>query len=118
VAQAQSQRPAAIAVPTKDMPAMDMAPAAAAAPGNASGNTVTIAKFMFGPDTLTVPVGTSVTWTNQDGDPHTVVAKDGSFRSGALTKGGSFQHTFDKPGTYQYLCSIHPFMVATVVVGP
>jgi plastocyanin len=81
-----------------------------------SGTTVTIAKFMFGPDSLSVPVGATVTWTNDDTDPHTVVAKDGSFRSGALTKGGAYQHTFDKPGTYQYLCSIHPFMVATVVV--
>jgi plastocyanin len=83
-----------------------------------AGTTVTIAKFMFGPDALTVPVGATVTWTNDDTDPHTVVAKDGTFRSGALTKGGSYRHTFDKPGTYQYLCSIHPFMVATVVVTP
>jgi len=91
----------------------DIQPAA-----QSSGTTVTIAKFMFGPDTLTVPAGATVTWTNEDGDPHTVVAKDGSFRSGALTKGGTYQHTFDKAGTYQYLCSIHPFMVATVVVTP
>jgi plastocyanin len=91
----------------------DMQPAAESA-----GTTVTIAKFMFGPDNLTVPVGTTVTWTNDDTDPHTVVAKDGSFRSAVLAKGAGYQHTFDKPGTYRYLCSIHPFMVATVVVTP
>ncbi|HEX3611705.1 MAG TPA: cupredoxin family copper-binding protein [Sporichthyaceae bacterium] len=118
VAQAQSQPPAATQQQSAmNMPAMDTAPADAAAPA-ASGSTVTIAKYMFGPDTLTVPVGTTVTWTNQDGDPHTVVAKDGSFRSAALTKGATFQHKFDKAGSYQYLCSIHPFMLATVVVTP
>ncbi len=112
------QTPAAPAVTStqnsQEMPnTPNMQPAAQSA-----GTTVTIAKFMFGPDTLTVPVGATVTWTNDDTDPHTVVAKDGSFRSAALTKGGTYQHTFDKPGTYQYLCSIHPFMVATVVVTP
>jgi plastocyanin len=103
--------PAPAAPATMNLPDMTAA-------GSASSATVTIAKFMFGPDTLKVPVGATVTWTNQDDDPHTVVAKDGSFRSGALNKGASYRHTFDKAGTYQYLCSIHPFMVATVVVAP
>jgi plastocyanin len=78
--------------------------------------TVLIDRYMFGPDMLTVPVGTAVTWTNNDADEHTVVAMDKAFRSGALAKGQSFSFTFAKAGTYHYLCSIHPFMVATVTV--
>jgi plastocyanin len=117
VAEAHDTPAAPVVTSTRNTQGMhDMANTQSAA--QSAGTTVTIAKFMFGPDALTVPVGATVTWTNDDTDPHTVVAKDGTFRSGALTKGGTYQHTFDKPGTYQYLCSIHPFMVATVVVTP
>jgi plastocyanin len=89
------------------------APAAAAAP-----NTVTIDNFAFGPATVTVAVGTKVTWTNRDDEPHTVVSADDprAFKSGALDTGDSFTFTFDKPGTYKYFCSIHPHMTGTVVV--
>jgi len=107
----QSATTTANAAPT----ATDTVPGATAAPSGA-GAAVEIAGYKFGPQTLTVPVGTTVTWTNNDDDPHTVTAKDGSFRSDTLHKGSTYQHTFDSPGTYTYLCSIHPFMVATVVV--
>jgi plastocyanin len=83
---------------------------------SSSGNSVLIDKYTFGPDQLTVPVGTTVTWTNNDADAHTVVAKDNSFASPALGKGQSFSFKFEKAGSYNYLCSIHPFMVATVTV--
>jgi plastocyanin len=72
--------------------------------------------FMFAPVTMTVSVGTTVTWTNLDDEPHTVVSDVGLFRSGAMDTNESFSFKFDKPGTYHYTCSIHPRMVGTIVV--
>jgi plastocyanin len=72
--------------------------------------------FMFTPTKLTVKAGTRVRWVNQDEEPHTVVSADGLFRSGALDTKDSFSYTFKKPGTYRFICSIHPQMVGTVVV--
>lgn len=72
--------------------------------------------FMFAPVALTVAAGSTVTWTNQDEEPHTVVSEGGLFRSAALDTNQSFSFRFDKPGTYRYACSIHPRMVGTIVV--
>jgi plastocyanin len=81
-------------------------------------NTVAITNFAFSPAVATVRVGSTITWTNQDGEPHTVTSKDGSglLRSPSLNTGESFTFTFTKPGRFEYLCTIHPFMTATVVV--
>ena len=88
--------------------------AAAAAP---EGSNVVMAKdFMFAPTSLTVAAGSTVTWTNRDDEPHTVVSEGGLFRSAALDTNESFSFRFDKPGTYRYTCSIHPRMTGTVVV--
>ncbi len=81
-----------------------------------AGNAVSINNFKFDPATLTVPVGTTVTWTSQDEEPHTVAAKDGSFHSPGLDTHGTYSFTFTTPGTFDYVCSIHPFMTGTVVV--
>lgn len=81
-----------------------------------AGNAVNIDNFAFAPATLTVPVGSTVTWTNRDEEPHTVVANDGSFRSPGLDAQGTYSYTFRAPGTFEYICSIHPFMHGTVVV--
>ena len=78
---------------------------------------VAIEDFAFSPDTLRVKVGTKVTFTNGDGFDHTVTAKDKSFDSGHLAKDAVFEHTFDAPGTYPYLCSIHNSMTGSVVVS-
>jgi plastocyanin len=72
--------------------------------------------FMFAPVSMTVSAGTTVTWTNLDDEPHTVVSDTGLFRSGAMDTNESFGFKFDKPGTYHYTCSIHPRMVGTIVV--
>ena len=72
--------------------------------------------FMFAPTSMTVSAGTTVTWTNLDDEPHTVVSDIGLFRSGAMDTNESFTFKFDKPGTYHYTCSIHPRMVGTIVV--
>jgi plastocyanin len=78
---------------------------------------VKIDNFTFGPPTVTVPAGTTVKWINRDDIPHTVVSEDKStFKSKALDTDDSYSYTFTKPGTYTYFCSIHPKMVAKVVV--
>jgi plastocyanin len=79
-------------------------------------NAVVIKNFDFAPMTITIKAGSSVTWKNFDGEPHTVTSVDGLFRSGAIDQNESFTFKFDKPGTYQYLCSIHPRMRAAVIV--
>jgi amicyanin len=65
---------------------------------------------------IQVRVGTTVTWTNQDSVPHSVTFKNGMKDSGLLYQGQSFSYTFNSPGTYQYYCTVHPYMVATVTV--
>ncbi|HME48515.1 MAG TPA: cupredoxin family copper-binding protein [Mycobacterium sp.] len=97
--------------------ATSAATSSTAAPDAPQGpNAVSINNFKFDPATLTVPVGTTVTWTNLDEEPHTVAAKDGSFHSPGLDTHGSYSFTFTTPGTFDYICSIHPFMTGTVVV--
>jgi len=77
---------------------------------------VKVDNFSFGPTTLTVAAGTTVTWTNQDDIPHTVVSTDKVFKSKVLDTDEKFSYTFAKAGTYPYFCSIHPKMTGTVVV--
>ncbi|WP_204073833.1 cupredoxin domain-containing protein [Planotetraspora phitsanulokensis] len=92
-------------------------PKATAQPGKAvAAKTVAIKNFAFAPAAVKVPVGTTVTWTNTDEEPHTVSATSGPFRSGTLMTGATYRYTFTKPGKYRYLCTIHPFMLGTVVV--
>lgn len=83
-----------------------------------TGNSVTIANFAFSPKTLTVKMGTKVTWTNMDSVTHTVTADQGAFNSGPLASGNNFSFTFTKAGSYAYHCMIHPTMMATIVVQP
>jgi plastocyanin len=82
----------------------------------AANAAVKIDNFVFGPQTLTVPVGTTVTWTNSDDIPHTSVSTDGVFKSKVLDTDEKFSYKFDKAGTYPYYCTIHPKMTGTVVV--
>jgi plastocyanin len=77
---------------------------------------VKIDNFSFGPGALTVPAGTTVTWTNRDDIPHTVVSTDGVFKSKVLDTDDKFSFTFSKTGTYPYFCSIHPKMTGKVIV--
>ncbi|ORB85693.1 amidase [Mycobacterium kansasii] len=93
-----------------------MSAVSATPPVPAAGDQVGIDDFAFAPATLTIRVGGTVTWTNHDEEPHTVAASDGSFHSPGMGTGASFSHTFTMPGTFGYLCSIHPMMHGTVVV--
>jgi plastocyanin len=85
-------------------------PAAPATP------TVHIKNFMFVPPTLTVAPGTTVTFVNDDEEPHTVTSNDKSFDSEGLDTNQKFTHTFAKAGTYMYFCEVHPYMHGTVIV--
>ena len=81
-----------------------------------AGTNVVIDNFVFGPQTVTVPVGATVTWTNHDDIPHTVVSTEGVFKSKVRDTDEKFSYTFTKAGTYPYYCSVHPKMTGTVVV--
>ncbi len=79
---------------------------------------VGIDNFTFNPGTITVPVGATVEWVNDDDIPHTVVETEGAFSSAALDTEDKFSFTFTKAGTFAYYCSLHPHMVGKVVVTP
>jgi amicyanin len=79
---------------------------------------ISIVNFKYVPETLTVPAGTTVTWTNQDDMPHTVTStvKPRVLESEALDTDARFSYVFTEPGTYDYLCTIHPKMAGRVIV--
>jgi plastocyanin len=86
----------------------------------AESTQITIQNFSFEPKALTVAPGTEVTWFNGDEEPHNIVNADSGqprlFRSPGLDGGEKYSFTFDKPGTYRYICSIHPHMEGTIIV--
>jgi len=98
------------------------APAAATATSTpvTNGNEVKVAisGYAFNPGTITIKVGQTVTWTNQDSASHNVKADDGSFGSSTLGNGASFSYTFNTAGTFTYKCGFHASMLGTVVVQP
>ena len=83
---------------------------------HAAEAVIKIIDFSFSPPLLTVPVGTTVTWVNEDDEPHIVVESDRLFKSHALDTGDKFSFTFSTPGKFQYFCVIHAHMVGAVVV--
>jgi len=92
--------------------------AAGAARGEGAQAKVTIDNFTFTPAELTISVGTTVTWENDDDIPHTVVEKNKLFRSKALDTNDSYAFTFTSAGTYDYFCGLHPHMVGKIIVKP
>jgi plastocyanin len=87
----------------------------AATPVWAADAAVKIGNFTFGPQELKVKAGATITWTNEDDIPHTVVSPN-NFRSKVLDTEGTYSFTFITPGTYKYFCSLHPHMTGTIVV--
>ncbi len=77
---------------------------------------VQIVNYAYTPANIQVKAGTTVTWTNQDTVPHSVTFKNGMKDSGVLRNGQSFSYTFTTPGTYQYYCTVHPYMTGVVTV--
>lgn len=102
--------------PTTAGPATTAGAPGTTAAGGTGGAQVVMKGFAFGPATVTIKAGESVTWTNQDPTNHTVTADNGEFKSSDIANGATFTFKFDKAGTYPYHCSIHPTMKATVVV--
>ncbi|HTM10994.1 MAG TPA: plastocyanin/azurin family copper-binding protein [Verrucomicrobiae bacterium] len=91
-------------------------PMARAANAEEGGAKVSIANFAFTPEEITIAAGESVTWTNDDGAPHGLEYRDGAPGVNPLLPGAAFSRRFDKPGTYEYNCSVHPYMTGRVVV--
>lgn len=92
------------------------APAFSCAADAAPAATVAIRNMQFAPATLTIAVGTRVTWINGDAAPHTVTDRNGVFRSAALDTNENYSFTFNKPGDFTYFCTIHPAMVGRITV--
>jgi plastocyanin len=98
-------------------PAGTLPPVQSSVSTPASGEEkIDIQNFTFSPATLTITVGTKVTWTNQDTVGHTVIADDNSWGSGNLNQGDTFSFAFSQPGTFAYHCSVHPNMKGTITV--
>lgn len=117
----QSYSPAPTPTPTETVqgdpsPTETIQSEEGATEGEVMETSIEIKNFAFGPKTLTIKKGTTVTWTNQDSVAHTATSDDGGFDTGLLAKGESGSVTFDEAGTYSYHCTPHPNMKATVVV--
>lgn len=82
----------------------------------ASADVVRIVDFAFDAPTLTVPVGTTVEWVNEDSTTHQVVADDGAFGSARLAPGDTFTFTFETAGEFSYACGLHPSMLGSITV--
>lgn len=88
----------------------------AALPAYAADVAVKIDNFVFTPQTVEIPIGATVVWTNADDIPHTVTSSAGQFKSQALDTDDKFSYTFASPGTYDYFCALHPHMKGQIVV--
>jgi amicyanin len=88
------------------------------APATSGGREVKVimTNRSYDPETVTIKVGDTVTWVNEDAPQHDVVADNGEFKSDLFDKGQTFSFTFTQAGTYPYHCSIHPGMTGTVIV--
>ncbi|MDD5318708.1 MAG: cupredoxin domain-containing protein [Candidatus Pacebacteria bacterium] len=83
----------------------------------AASITISIKNFAFNPSTVNIKTGTKVTWTNNDGAPHTVTSdSENLLESPILSPGQSFSFIFNKNGSTSYHCSIHPMMKGNIVV--
>jgi plastocyanin len=83
---------------------------------SSGGVTIKATGFAFNPPSVTVKKGQKVTWTNGDPAPHNVTSDDGTIKSNDFNKGQSFTYTATKAGTFNYICTIHPQMKATLIV--
>ena len=120
--QVQNQPPALSptqAPPAYAPPSNNPYPATTQLAASSAGEvSINISGFKFDPATVTVKVGTTIAWTNQDTATHTVKADDGSWSSDSLKQGDTFSQMFTQAGTFTYTCGIHPSMAGTVVVEP
>jgi plastocyanin len=101
---------------TTPPPTTTTQPATTSPPPSPQTYAVTISNFSFSPATITIKVGSTVTWTNKDGTTHTVTSNSGVFDSGNLAPNATFSYTFNSAGSFSYHCSIHTYMTGTIVV--
>jgi plastocyanin len=101
--------------PQPTSPPAPTLPPAPTSPPVAAGVAAPIKGFGF-PYQLTVPAGSTVVWTNYDSVPHDVTAKDDSWTSGLLAEGESYSRTFGSQGKHTYVCKVHPYMSAVLIV--
>jgi plastocyanin len=101
---------------TTAMTGMTTSATSGTASTSATGTDVTIQSNSFNPDSLTIKVGDTVTWTNKDSYDHTVTSDTAAFDSGGIASGATFSFTFNAEGTYSYHCSIHTSMTAKIIV--
>jgi len=87
-----------------------------AATAEAADTQIKIDNFTFTPETIEIPVGTTVKWTNDDDIPHALAESERRFKSQALDTGDSFSFTFTTAGSYTYFCSLHPHMKGMIIV--
>ncbi len=113
---AQQPRPAPAAAPPKQVTMAWTGDTSNAQMVSGAVARVEIKDFVFLPAALTVPAGTTVTWTNRDDEPHTVTSSENVFTSLGLDTDETFSHTFATPGTYTYYCKLHPHMTGTIIV--
>jgi plastocyanin len=106
----------AIALSLTLSPILLLRPTAAKSEEKSSPPEVLVDNFSFAPESLTVPVNSTVTWVNKDDVPHVIASNDGLFKSKALDTNDKFSFTFTKAGTYSYYCSIHPKMEGKILV--
>jgi plastocyanin len=90
--------------------------ASSSASDDGQKTSVKIDNFTFNPATVTIKAGSTVHWTNGDDIPHTVASTDKLFKSKVMDTNEEYEYKFDKPGTYDYFCSLHPKMTAKVIV--
>lgn len=79
-----------------------------------SSNLILIENFKFSPETLTIKTGDTVEWKNNDSTIHTIVFDN--LKSDSINQGGTYTHTFDTAGTFNYICGVHPSMKGTIIV--
>src|SRR3954454_9306853 len=84
----------------------------------ATSTVIVIKDYAFGPSSMSVEPGTTVTWVNEDESPHTIADKGKAFRSAALDTNDRFSYTFTQPGEFTYYCTMHPMMVGRIIVKP
>lgn len=113
--QPANEQPGTTAEPTTGPSEAEPTESEADGSGKAADEKVDIVDFVFQPGEITVPVGSTVTWTQQDASLHTVDFDDGE-KSGDMPDGDTYSRTFDKPGSYPYICFYHPRMTGTVTV--
>ena len=104
------------AIAVGDTPSKAVQQGTVAATTEKVGGKVSIANFTFTPAEITIAAGESITWTNDDGAPHGLAYEDGAKGTDLLLPGASFNRQFDRPGTYDYSCAVHPYMTGRVVV--